>query len=88
MNIRQTIILECFCDQCGAGQLHPLLNAGFTSQKSAIEMKGEKVKCDKCGHENVIEEVFTMMPNEFLWFGSADIEKMKSDKSVKKFLEE
>jgi hypothetical protein len=88
MNIRLTLLIECFCDQCGVGQLHPLLNAGFNSKKTAISMQGEKIKCEKCGHENEIEKVYTMIPNEFLWFGTDNYEKIKSDQSVKKFLSE
>jgi hypothetical protein len=90
MIIRHTSIIECFCDSCGAGQLKTLLDTGFASNKSSREMKGETLACAKCGHQNIVEEVYTCIPNEFLWFGADDLAKMKgkSDQSVKNFLEE
>lgn len=85
MYIRQTLILEAFCENCNQGMLTPLLDFGFNSKKSACETKGEIIKCPKCQHENKVEEVVTMIPSEFLWFGTDDVNRFR-DESVKKFL--
>jgi len=90
MIIRHTSIIECFCDQCHKGMMKSVLDGGFTRGKSSIDMKGTVIKCDSCGHGNTIEEVYTCIPSEFLWFGASDLVAMKSklEKSVSDFLEE
>ncbi len=81
------MFLESFCDNCSAGMLQPLLDKGYLNDQP-WHQKGQTVTCPKCNHENTVDEVYMVLPTEFIWLGDKDYTKAKTDKSLKNFLKD
>lgn len=78
------IVIEAYCDKCGSGLLQKILQTGFDLGISSSKLAN--ISCD-CGHENVVEDTVTVIPNEFFVYSNAK-DKYKKDESVKNFLKD
>jgi hypothetical protein len=65
MFIRQTVIYEAWCDKCQAGMLQSLLDTGFIFKIKLTEFVGNEIKCEKCGHLNMIDNTIINIPHMF-----------------------
>lgn len=85
MIIRETKITECWCNQCGCGQMQQIFQKSFDEKKHLSEYVGEKFICAECGFENKIEDFISIIPHEFLIMSQNDASKIKSNDDLKRF---
>lgn len=79
-------VQECWCGNCSAGQMEQIHDIMFSEKKGISEMIGRKIICTKCGYENVIEDVLSIIPNGFLVASQNDMSKIKSNQELSNWL--
>lgn len=86
MIIRETRIIECYCE-CGTGQVQELLQHTFDEKILLNEMIGKNFKCKNCGKENLIEDIVQLIPLEFMVSNMESYNKIKNNSDLKKYLD-
>jgi hypothetical protein len=87
MILRETRIHECWCSNCAAGQMEQIHDLMFKERIAPANLAGWKLFCHKCGHENTIEDFLSVIPTSFLVASQSDINKVKSNEELKKWLD-
>jgi uncharacterized protein (DUF983 family) len=66
MIIRETRVIECWCDHCHKGQMKDIFEKSFEEKKHISEYVGLKFNCEVCGFENKIEDYLIVIPHQFM----------------------
>jgi len=82
MILRSMTIQECWCPNCGRGQMDYIQDILFKEGISENKLIGRKLICERCGAENEIEDVLLIIPTSFLVSSSNDLTKIKSNEDI------
>lgn len=88
MLIKNMNVTECWCPECGHGQMEQIMDITFKEKIQLVKMIGRTVKCKECGNEEIIDDVINLIPQTFLVQSSNDLMNYKKDESVAKFYED
>jgi len=86
MILRSTTIQECWCPKCSAGQMEKIHDIIFHEGIPPTRLIGRKIICDKCGFENKIEDVISVVPTSFLVSSINERSKHKTNDELMKWL--
>jgi len=82
MIVRSTRIQECWCPNCLSGQMEKIYEITFAEGVDEKSLIGRKVKCERCGFENIIEDVVDVIPLSFLVSSRSELSKAKSNEDL------
>lgn len=82
MLLRTVNISECWCPNCGAGQMEQIWQLTFAEKISQAALVGKKFICEKCKQENTIEDVVSIIPTSFLVSAKNEMDKIKSNQEI------
>ena len=82
MIVRITRMQECWCPNCAAGQMEKLHDIIFRERIPESQLIGRTIKCDRCGADNVIEDVVDIIPTSFLISSKNEMSKVKSNQEL------
>ena len=87
MIIRETKMVECWCGNCNKGQMAQLFQKSFDEKKHLSEYVGQKITCQFCVTENIIDDFLSVMPQEFLILSNSEASKYKINDDLKRFID-
>lgn len=87
MIIQETRILQCWCPNCGHGQIAQILKKSFAEKKPINEYMGQTITCEKCKQENTVEDIVVLIPENYLVNAESQKDKYKQNNDIKKFLD-
>lgn len=82
MIIKKITILECWCPNCGKGQMEQIYDTSWLMKQRLYDWVGREVECENCKQKNTIEDIFELVPTAFNIHSHNDINKLKMESSL------
>lgn len=77
--VKQTIIFECWCPNCGHGQMEKVLSKTLDKNESFDKCVGKQFQCENCLEDLEIADLAILIPQSF------DISSISGDDLRKNF---
>lgn len=84
--IKRMIVLECWCPNCGTGQMEQIMADSFKNKKQVEEYIDTEIECKNCQEKLQIDDVVNLIPESYQIASVKDLRNYKKDTSVKNFL--
>jgi hypothetical protein len=84
--IKRMTIMECWCPNCGTGQMESIMADSFKNKKPVESYIDTEIECKNCKEKLQIDDVVNLIPESFLLASVKDINNYKKDNSVGDFL--
>ena len=86
MILKEMIIHECWCEHCSEGQMRQIHDILFKEQILMQDLIDRKITCEKCGQENIITDVLSVVPTSFMVSSRSELSKAKANDDLNKWL--